>query len=80
MITHVKRNSQKIRTAFIKPSRIEAAVHFKKGDFPKLNTRGHKRSGEKGYYSREREIQVSELNEYIRKMERVYNAFPYFPF
>jgi len=77
MITHVKKNSQKLKTAYIKPSRIESAVHFREqADFP-THTLNHKSSGEKDHYSKERDAQISELNEYIRKIQTMYYSFPY---
>jgi len=80
MITHVKKNSQKLRTAYIKPSRIEAAVQFRKKTLFSTHIHNPKNSKQNNRYSKEREVQVSELNKYIRKMERIYDSFPYFPF
>lgn len=77
MITKVKRNIQ--RATFVKPNYLECAVQFrKKMPFP-TQIHSHKTSREKNYYSTERDVQVSELNKYIRKMERIYDSFPYFP-
>ncbi len=80
MITHVKRNSQKIRTAYIKPSRIEAAVHLNSGELFQTTSNHHKSQGETSYSIRNRDVQIAKLNEYIRKIQTMYNSFPYPPF
>jgi len=77
MITKVKRNAQKV-IGFIRPSHLEGAIQFRNQAILSINP-FHRNSREKNYYSIEREVQVSELNKYIRKMERIYDFFPYFP-
>jgi len=73
MITHVKRNMQRIR-GFTKPSYIECAVQFRNlNPFQSFNCRTH--SKKNGSYFEKRTMGLTEIYKYLDQIERMYRGY-----